>query len=322
MKAHPLRIAVVGAGISGLACAARLQGLGAAVTVFDKSADIGGRLAARRRGGGVWHHGAPAVEARDPAFIRFLVAQAGAGRARIVTDREDGLIAQGAPDMRELTRGLATGLETHFEVAVALLTRAAEGWVLTDATQRSFGPFDGVLSAIPAPQAEALLERSGLAVPQSLKSVRMMPRWSFLIGFEAPPPAWVPDDENVAGLVAMTPRPRADLSHCFVLHASDPWSLRHLECSREEAVELIGRYLAVSPESRRWLAQAARMSGHRWRYALTSRPLGSAYLFDPAAGLGHTGDWCTGATAEAGYLNGLRLADAVMSESEQVASHA
>jgi predicted NAD/FAD-dependent oxidoreductase len=322
MKAHPLRIAIVGAGISGLACAARLQSLGGAVTVFEKSADIGGRLAARRRGGGIWHHGAPAVEARDPAFTRFLIAQAEAGRARIVTESEDALIAQGAPDMRELTRGLATGLETHFDVEVATPTRTADGWAIDDTKQRSFGPFDVVLSAIPAPQLEALLERSGLAVPQPLRGVRMMPRWTFLVGFESQPPGWVPDDENVAGLVAMTPRPRADLSHCFVLHASDSWSLRHLECSREEAVELIRRYLAVCPESRKWLAQAARMSGHRWRYALTSRPLGSAYLYEPAIALGHTGDWCTGATAEAGYLNGLRLADAVMSESVRVAPHA
>ena len=43
-----LRVAVVGAGISGLICARTLLDHGLAVTVFEKSRGVGGRMATRR----------------------------------------------------------------------------------------------------------------------------------------------------------------------------------------------------------------------------------------------------------------------------------
>ena len=42
------RIAVVGAGIAGAACAASLQQAGVQVTLFDKSRGVGGRMSTRR----------------------------------------------------------------------------------------------------------------------------------------------------------------------------------------------------------------------------------------------------------------------------------
>ena len=50
--ARPLeRVAVVGAGIAGLAAARRLAAAGVEVTVFDKARRPGGRLATRRAEG-------------------------------------------------------------------------------------------------------------------------------------------------------------------------------------------------------------------------------------------------------------------------------
>jgi len=45
---HPLKVAVVGTGIAGAACAASLQQAGLDVTLYDKSRGVGGRLATRR----------------------------------------------------------------------------------------------------------------------------------------------------------------------------------------------------------------------------------------------------------------------------------
>ena len=43
-----VRIAVIGAGIAGLACAQELARADAKVTVFERSRGLGGRLATRR----------------------------------------------------------------------------------------------------------------------------------------------------------------------------------------------------------------------------------------------------------------------------------
>jgi renalase len=44
----PVRVAVIGAGIAGAACAGALQGCGVDVTMFDKSRGVGGRMSTRR----------------------------------------------------------------------------------------------------------------------------------------------------------------------------------------------------------------------------------------------------------------------------------
>ena len=78
------RIAVVGAGIAGAACAASLQQAGVQVTLFDKSRGVGGRMSTRRaawagEGGNEctveFDHGAQAITARQPRF-RVLLARA------------------------------------------------------------------------------------------------------------------------------------------------------------------------------------------------------------------------------------------------------
>src|SRR3546814_6562189 len=61
-----MRVAIIGAGISGLACARRLRDAGLEATLFDKSRGIGGRLATRRANPGnpevAFDHGARSEE--------------------------------------------------------------------------------------------------------------------------------------------------------------------------------------------------------------------------------------------------------------------
>ena len=53
------RIAIIGAGASGLMAASEAQHQGLHCTVFDKARRAGGRLASRRSDWGSFNHGAP-----------------------------------------------------------------------------------------------------------------------------------------------------------------------------------------------------------------------------------------------------------------------
>nr|MBP8061530.1 FAD-dependent oxidoreductase [Polaromonas sp.] len=68
----PRHIAVVGAGIAGIACARTLMQAGHQVTVFEKSRGAGGRMATRRTEFGSFDHGTQYFTVRDPRFVKVL----------------------------------------------------------------------------------------------------------------------------------------------------------------------------------------------------------------------------------------------------------
>ena len=66
-------VAVVGAGVAGLACAQRLRASGRTVVVFDKGRRPGGRVSTRRHDGLQFDHGAQFFTARDPRFVQLVM---------------------------------------------------------------------------------------------------------------------------------------------------------------------------------------------------------------------------------------------------------
>ena len=71
-RAPASSIAVVGAGIAGIACARTLMQAGHRVTVFEKSAGAGGRMSTRRTEFGGFDHGAQYFTVRDARFRQLL----------------------------------------------------------------------------------------------------------------------------------------------------------------------------------------------------------------------------------------------------------
>ena len=71
------RVAVIGAGIAGLACARTLAQAGCEVTVFEKSRGFGGRMACRQTPFGTHDHGAQYFTVRDKRFEAALGIAAG-----------------------------------------------------------------------------------------------------------------------------------------------------------------------------------------------------------------------------------------------------
>ncbi len=67
------RVAVIGAGLSGLTCARTLADHGYSVTVFEKSRGVGGRMSTRRTGDNLrFDHGAQYFTVRDQRFQRYV----------------------------------------------------------------------------------------------------------------------------------------------------------------------------------------------------------------------------------------------------------
>ncbi len=161
------RIAVIGAGVAGLAAAGRLVEAGRKVVIFEKSRSLGGRCAARAWEGCVFDHGAQFFTVRDEAFRGVIGALGDAVREinAPVVDADEVIVS---PDARRyyhvegnnrLGRSLAQGLEVRREARIDRVIRTADGWRVANEQ------FDTVISCAPWPQTAALLGSSGIPNP-------------------------------------------------------------------------------------------------------------------------------------------------------------
>ncbi|MGI9521779.1 MAG: NAD(P)-binding protein, partial [Hyphomicrobiaceae bacterium] len=120
------RIAIIGAGLSGLVLARALQPQ-AAVTVFDKSSGVGGRMATRYDDAFSFDHGAQYFRAKGAAFQDFLSPYLEAGIVRnwqpLLVSLSPGLEPEASSDtfgfyvatprMTSLAKALAEGLDVR-----------------------------------------------------------------------------------------------------------------------------------------------------------------------------------------------------------------
>jgi predicted NAD/FAD-dependent oxidoreductase len=320
-----VRIAVIGAGMAGLACAQELMRADAKVTLFERSRGLGGRLATRRVGELAFDHGAQFVTARSRPFGRYAEVALRAGmldawRPRIMEDDrawpapiEDWWI--GRPGMSALVRPLARNLDIRSGVAVHELLPGQRGWELLTDGGRSDEVYRAVALAVPAPQAYSLLGPHGRGF-RHLAGVRMAPCWTGLFAFNPAidlgadarrwttgPIVWAACNTSKGG--------RPTSPQCWVVHASSGWSREHLELDKADATHLL---LAAFAEATGMpLPKPVFADAHRWRNALVEQPLGLPCIADEEMNAGACGDWCIAPRVEAAYESGRSLAHSVLS---------
>ena len=297
------KVAVIGAGIAGIACAAKLEHHGCDVTVFEKSRGVGGRMATRRVDPWQWDHGVQYITGDDPAFRALLTALPTWSHA----GTESWFV--GEPSQSQLVKTLADGMNVHLQTQLSGIARHDAGWSLATQSGNVGEPYAAVALAMPAPQTRALLPP--VWQPEALDAVRIDPCWALMVAtptsLELPTAATSPH-EHIAWCAADHTKPGRRSGHGqYVLHATAEWSARHLEWSAEQArAALLDCFREIAGPVEILYATA-----HRWRYALTQAPLGQPFLLDHALRIGACGDWCLGARVEHGFVSGTALGDAM-----------
>ncbi|MFT4976407.1 MAG: renalase [Myxococcota bacterium] len=322
------QVAIIGAGMAGLACAQALTAAGRAVQIFEKSRGPGGRMSTRRSGPRRYDHGAQYFTARDPGFGRVVARWEAEGlvaawEGRLATLRRGQLtphIAKhpryvGVPRMSALTRHLCMDLPLHTGVRVARVAEVAGGGLeLRDEHDAALGRFDQVVVATPAAQAVPLLEAAP-ALAAAAEAGVMEPCLAAMVTVAAPialpvDGAWV-EDSPLAWIARGASRPGRPEADSWVLQASHAWSRQHLEDALDDIAqalwEALGEAAGASPGER------TEAMGHRWRHAIPRGPYPDGPLLDRTVGLGACGDWCVGPRVEAAWLSGQGLARAIIS---------
>lgn len=329
------KIAIIGTGISGLACASQLCGV-AELSLFDKSRGVTGRLATRRIDAFSFDHGAGYFSA-DAEFAQWLaplkarnvVQKWDAVRVRLSDDAKQqqslpshdmwvacpGMSALGRAMIEELKSGAAAPLNVHLGTQITRMERTASGGHrLYTQDEAHFGPFDQVLLAIPPAQASDVLPADSV-LRDACARVDMQPCHSLMLGFETTPNiAWdmaYLDDPMLHLIYAMHPKPGRDDKPRFVIQSKYAWSRTQLD----QPAQAVGHQMAQRLAELGLLdaTQASYTASHRWLYAAAKKPLpdAQAYWLDDHAGIGVFGDWCLGDRVRHGFASGMALGRAL-----------
>lgn len=319
------RVAVIGGGMSGTACASRLHRAGIQVVLIDRGHRLGGRMATRTmRGTGMPYDGrvvdvgASYLTASSGSFGELVSSWAARGLVVPWTDRfdvaeRDGLDPSSPGPVRYAApaglRGLVEDLAADLPVVIAPraveeVSRAGDG-VVVDGE-----PFDVVVLAMPGPQAADLLADDDPAVEQvawqdwssalTLVAAYEQRCWAEFDGI------FVNDSPDLL-FVADDGRRRGDDAPVLVAHAAAELAAAHLDEPSRATGVLVDALTALVGAS----ARPAWTDVRRWSLARVVEPGLRTHWFDGTVGL--CGDaWSDVSRVEAAYLSGTALADAVL----------
>ncbi len=300
-------VAIVGAGLAGLACADALAAAGLTVTLFDKGRAPGGRMATRRIGTSAgeasFDHGAQYFTVRNAAFRRQVLQWQEAGLAAPWSSLPDAWV--GTPSMAAPVRAMAKRHQVRFPVQVDTIGHNGTGWQVEGAA------FDALAVALPAEQAASLLRSVHPAFAATAAQTPAEPCWTVMAAFAVPLPAAdiLREDGPIGWAARNSSKPGRTGPEAWVVQAGPDWSRANLERRPDEIVPLLLQALAARLGET--LPEPLAANAHRWRYARSGAE-GSGALWDPAVRLGLCGDWLLGPRVEVAWQSGTQLAAAIL----------
>lgn len=330
-------IAIIGAGLAGAACASGLQQAGYRVTVFERSARPGGRMASRKLDWIDAHgqacradidHGVHHLAARHPRFRAVLARAEQAGvllpwspqvhSSRPGVMRPGGWVAR--PGATSLAAHLLEGVEVRTGHTVQRLQRSLEPgsrWEVVSAECGVAGRFDAVMLALPPAQSAALLAGHLDDWADQLASRPMAACWSLMAVTEDVDWVWdaAEPDRGPLGWVSREDykpaRAVPEGTAVWVAHATTAWSAARLEAEPADVEAQLRRALAALVPGGR-IAHWHRSQVHRWRYAVPALPRAADAQdcwWHGERGLGVCGDALSGGDVEGAWRSGDELAD-------------
>ncbi len=344
----PRRVAVIGGGLTGLACAGSLAERGVETIVLDKGRSAGGRLATRRVPPFTFDLGAQYFTVRSERFARLVDEWLRAGTCARWSGRVGAVAAPGeapapvepserfvgTPGMSALARHLARDLVVRTSTRVERIeplrgrlrlygTVGPTGSTLAPARERSgdeLGEFDAVVIAIPPAQARALLGEVSPSLESIAAAAVMEPCLALGVALpEGEGPSQLPfdalfvgrEDRHALSWVARdSSKPGRPRGEAWVAHASASWSAAHFGDAPEDATRALLAELAgvLGVGTLRPVATAYQ----RWAYARPGAESSDRAWVDADARIAVGGDWASGGRVEGAVESGWALAERLL----------
>ena len=319
------KIAIIGAGMSGLVLAKHLAGK-ADIKIFEKSRGVSGRMSTRYSENYEFDHGAQYFTARSQMFSSFLEPLVEAGvveswPAKIVDLNAAGEVAPrnssgvmfcGTPSMNMVGKYMAREFPVSLNTEIQSVFRDEDTWFLKTKSDETVGPFDWVVSTAPAPQTASLMPDE-FVTKNRINSVVMAGCFTLMIGLSTDlRPDWdgaFVHDSPIGWMAINSAKPDRAKALSLVIQSTNAWADENMEVDKGDVETLlIAEAERLIGES---LGGAIYSSLHRWRFANVVEPAGRPYLIDAEHGLAACGDWCMKGRVEAAFESGCNLAQAM-----------
>ncbi len=324
-------ILIIGGGLAGLTAARELTRQGHTVTVLDKGRSVGGRLATRRLGNGRADHGAQYFSAQSPEFkaLTHEMQQAGVVHEWHLEQSDPASFRHprwvGSEGMNGIAKYLAKGLKIWTGCLVTHVLPTKNGWLLTAETEGN--PLtinaDVLIVTLPAPQALALWQASGLSLSEAdraaLAAIEYAPCLAVMLQLsqasKLPKPGGLKQTDGdqqhspVAWLADNAQKGISPNQPTLTLHASHEFSQHHVDDTDQEALipallADVARYVPAETITAQQI--------HRWRHSNAIKRHPKPFLAAQAhASLFFGGDGFGNGNVEGAFLSGWSIARAV-----------
>lgn len=332
-----MKIAIIGAGIAGLAAGRELANAGHEVVVFEKSNGYGGRLATRYAGKGLdvkLDHGISYLEARTPAFQKFIVElmdrdlikewrgdfiHRDANGNESLSDKDHPFYV--APKgLNSVGKYLSRYMDVRRGSKVSGLTHIGEDrrkkrtWMLNFPTSETEG-VDAVIIGTPSKQAYAILnttidEIDTLKLVREIDEVEYHPQFSLIAGYgDTKLPEWnaMQCDDNVISWISNETTKRETGESALVIHSSYDFAHKNMEEDPQKVQDMMLDKLSEILGG--WAGLPEWCQLQRWRYSRVINSLDHDFMEIDGKGspLALVGSYMNGKDVESAYLSGIKL---------------
>ena len=333
---NKFEVAIIGAGLSGLACARELKARGVEGAIFDKGRGVGGRMATRRLEDAgetaIFDHGAQFFTARDERFANLVRDWCEAGLARewfrgqnqahlngdVQSDSDGHPRFCATRGMNSLAKNLADGLDVRVSQRVTKLQWDGEQWTLTfdDAstcTARS------LLLTAPVPQSLALLDAGAVELPSDLRasledvtyeSCVAALLWLRGKGRVPAPGALYCAEEPIAWIGDNFQKGVSPVEGAITLHGAPQWSAQNYTLDDATTLQVLADAASA------FLGDEIRASSiARWKFSKPHHARSDGFLRWEEARLVFAGDAFGGSKVEGAVRAGWAASTALLGES-------
>lgn len=335
MKKKPLtKVAIIGAGISGISLALELHNK-ADVTIYEKEKVSGGRIATLRLGKYNFNHGAQFIKVRSDNFKSFVkkICDKGVVKAweckfaeirncKITATREWGHHPAhfiGVPYMDTITTELSKGLRVIYETDIKVCDKNST-WQLTDSNGKVHGRFDWIVCTIPDPTKIEIIDHKDNkknCVSAKIKC-NTLPCIALMIGYagnsDTPFDAAIIKGSDLSWVsIRKSYTRKGELCESIVAHSTNAWAKINIEKDKNfienHLIESLSQILRLDKKNIEYI------SHHKWLVANAKKNKDNkTHEKFSESKIIFCGDRYIKGRVEAGFISGYESAHDLLSE--------